>query len=818
MQLLSDIKYSLRLLRNTPAFTLTTIIIVGLGISLYLTSHTMERVMTDKPLPFPDGDRYVSLKTIHGAFGIESSQNNHNGFTYNFIKENTTTFVDLYAYEQKSYVISDGDYARTFIGVAAEHELMASTGIVPVLGRLFDSSDIANGSQQRPVVISHSLWQNYYNSDPQIIGRISRIDGESATIIGVMPESFRFPVNHDLWTPLRVSASTAPSRSIPLTEDTPLTLVGLINSESSFEDASNEIASLMTRLGDQYPNEFAGRTDFAVPYVNFAFSAFNLGRIMSFISLIILALAIVNLSSLIFIRSKSRQHELAVRSSVGATGRDLAKQVLLESFIVSLLGLLLGILLSLGFASILNTMLVQIGGDALPFWYELTPDSSTVLIGGGFAIAIWLLSGLATAVRAFLSQPQIVLNSGNKSESKRERSTVTKLVVISEVVLSFFLLICCGAIIYLAELVTDAEYSIDPNEYLIGTISLNHPDYESKERKLNFLENLRRQTSEIPGVLSTAISTAPPGSYGEPSSFELEDRDLRVNDQLPPIRTIWVNDSYFESLGTNLVEGREFDGSDTSDSLRTAIIPAVLAQQYWPDSDAIGKRVGIEDNGTTEWLTVVGIGPNILQSPLNISSLEPSIYRPISQNSPKEFFLLTKFDPQISIIDLELELRLASAAVDRNIAIDNFRLLQEQITLGQSGTGMISQIFSFFALLTFALAGIGIYGVIARTISLQTNEIGVRRAIGSTELHIVLRYLKQGSVYLLVGSIVGGSLGSVVSVFTMTTVSDLISPATFMPGILMMVVVLMSLLVFVASYFPSRRAVKLEPGDALRYE
>ena len=817
MKLISDIKYALRLLRNTPLFTTITIVTVGLSISLYLASHVTERVLTDEPLPFPNGDRFVTIKTGYAIFGIESAQNNHNDFSYNYLKQINSSFSGLHAYERGEVVLSDGEYARTYSSAAIEIDLLSATGVVPVMGRLFSENDAA-ATDGETLLINEDVWRDYYNADADIIGRTSRVNGNPATIIGVLPASFRFPVYQDVWTPLSIPETSTPTSSTPFTADTPLTLVGILNDKSSFESASDEVSALMEQLSVQYPDLYNNRLDFAVPYANFSLSTFNAGQVMSIISLIIVALAIVNLSSLLFIRSQSRQHELAVRASVGATGSDLAKQVMIESFIICFFGFLLSLILGSLFLQVLDS-LFRLSALELPFWLQFNFTAETIGIGAGYAIAIWVLSGIATAVRALVSQPHLVQNTNVKSGSKHGRSVFTKIVVTTEVVLSFFLLICCGAIIYLANLATDADFGVNTEAYLISTISLNNPDYELPNTRLEFLRSLTEQAKEISGVYDAAVSTAPPGMAGQSFLYELEDRDVSLNGQLPSLRSIWVSEDYFQNLGVNTLSGREFDGSDSADSESTVVVPLEFAELLWPEESAIGRRIGISSNGEIEWLVVVGVVPNLMQSAMNMAGgLPPSIYRPLNQSTPFEFQLITRVDPRITVADFQRDLQIASAQIDRNIAIDNVRPLQQQILADQSGTGMISQIFAFFSFLTFAFAGIGIYGVIARSIATQTNEIGVRRAIGSTNFKIVTDFLKQGAIYLFLGGILGGGAGILTSTATLATITDAVSPSQFLPGVLLVVVVLMSTLVFVASYFPSRKAVALEPGDALRYE
>ncbi len=818
MQLLSDLNYSLRLLRKTPAFTGITLLIIVVGLSLYTTAYTVEQILTDKPLPYPDGDRYVALKTVfENSANSERGLNNHSEYSYRYIEANSESFSSLHAYTMSNYVLSDGDYARTFSGAALEWEFLQATAINPILGRVFSQADAVPGAES-VVLIGESVWESYYNSDPEIIGHTSRINGEPATIIGVLPSSFQFPIWEQVWVPLSISSSPLPPDGSVFDTSSSISLVGVLTPGVDLDSAGNELTALVDQLAGSFPEIFDERLEYLSPFVSLNQDrGFNFGRIMSFITLMILALAVINLSSLLFIRSRSRQHELAVRSSVGASGRELAKQVLLESFLMCFVGFLLSLVLSLILIETLNYLFVNSMG-LLPFWFEMSLQTDAIAIGLLFTALIWLAAGLPMAVHAYRNQSAVLLSNSNKGGQSSGRSLVSKAVVATEVVLSFFLLVCCGATIYIAAQVLDVEYGIDTQQHMVGSFNLNHPDYQSDAGKMTYVRSLVDRVEEIPEVTVATVTTAPPGSVGLAANYALEDRDLAINDRLPMLRSIWVNDDYFDSLNIELLAGREFAGGDTANSNAVTVIQQSLAQSLWPEESALGKRIGVTRQDETEWLTVVGVVSNVLQASMYISDIPPSIYRPISQSTPSTYYLVAQFQTSISPADLESQLSVAAGNVDRNIAVDNFRLLQRHIQINQGGLDVLEPVFLTFSLATFVLAGIGIYGVIARSIALRKHEIGVRRAVGSADYAIVLRFLKQGAVFLAIGALLGGIAGLVAVTGMVSALSSTATIAAFLPTTFLTVVLLMGSLIFLACYVPAKKAINLEPGDALRYE
>ncbi len=817
MRIVNDLKYSFRLLRKTPSFTAITLVILVLGLSLYTTAYTVEQILTDKPLPFPKGDRYVALKTAFDNSGNERGLSNHSAYSYRFIEENTGSFESIAAYQQTSFVLSDGDYASTFRGAALEWEFLSDAAVSPVLGRIFNAADSIPGAE-KVALISESVWRTYYNQDPNIVGRVSQLNGEPAIIIGVLPQDFQFPIFEQIWTPLNIPESPIPPLDDTFDISDSISLVAVLNEGVSIASANTDTDAAIKLLADSYPGAFGDRREFISPFVSLnQDSGYNFGKIISFITLVILALAVINLSSLLFVRSRSRQHELAVRSSVGAARFELSIQVLLESFIICTSGFLLSLSLSFAFIEALNYMFINSMG-LLPFWFEMTLETDALTVGLLLTFAVWALSSLPIAVHAFKSEPASLLNSSNKGVQGQSKNYISKIVVGSEVVLSFFLLVCCGNTIFLASKITDVEFGIDTQRYMVGSFSLNHPAYRDSDERYRYTDELLAAIGGIPEIVTAAITTAPPGDTGVLARFSPNDRDVSVNGELPSLRTIWVNEGYFESLGVEITSGREFSAIDTETSTKVIVISESLATSLWPSEPAIGKQIEVTTQEETELLTIVGVTSRILQASMELNDVLPSMYRPIRQNTPDRYFLMAGFRSSIAPANLERQLRIASGEVDRNIAVDNFRLLEREIKMNQGGIDVISPIFLTFAFSTFILAGIGIYGVIARSIAMQNHEIGVRRAVGSTNSAIVFRYLKQGLAFLSVGVVVGGAAAAFATIGILSVLPSSTSIIEFFPAVLALIFLTMGGLITVACVIPARKAIGIEPGDALRYE
>ncbi len=810
MEIITDLKYSLRLLRKTPSFTAITLSIIVLGMSLYITSYSVVQVMTDKPMPFEDGDRYVTLKTQYTINNLDLPFNNYDYYSYNQLLARTDSYTVLGSFTDSRFTLSDNDNSSSYTGSFITPEMIPATKVNPILGRVFTAEDSVSGA---PLValIGYAIWQDYYGGSTDILGKTSMIDGQLHSIIGVMPEGFRFPFNYDLWLPLPSQSSLLPGEGLPLS------LMGILKENTSHAAAETELNALMAQLAVEYPENYTNRVELVRPVASMISSdTVALSTMIGVVTIIILALAIINLSSLLFIRSSSRQQELAVRASLGASGWNLAKQILLESLIICVFGLMVSLLLAGIMLRILNSLFLN-SMNSPPFWFDLKLDMQALSIGVVCTLIVWLASSMVTAYKTYRNKPFAILNSANKGTMRSGGNAyTTRLIVCAEVIMSCFLLICCGVIIYLVQLVANYDYGIPTDNYVIGELNLAGTDYETPQQRLLFIENLDRNLIEIPEVNSSSIVTAPPGINGLPGTYELEDRDVTTNNQLPPQQTIWVKENYFDAVGIRPLSGRVFDSTDTATSEPVVLVSQEFANLLWPDDSAIGQRIKNNIQNQEQWLTIVGVIPKLLQEPIPFGA-PPSIYRPITQDTPNNLFLIVGVDSQTEITNLEQQISTAIADADRNIPVINLRTLNDHIYIAQGAINVIALIFTIFSAGVLILASTGIYGVIARSISLKTCEIGVRRALGSSNFHIISLFVMQGVFFLILGTLIGGGSAYIV-VANIASLLNINNAVAVLQSISFVVILALALLVTAASYIPARKAVSLEPGDALRYE
>lgn len=810
MQILQELMYSLRLIKKTPGFTFVTLAVVTIGLSLYMASYSSGRLLTEKPLPFVDGDKFASIKTVDTRGNFDRGFG-HDLYVLDQLRNNIESFSTLGAFSRSMFSIYDGDDASQFSGATISWQLIDATSVAPILGRSLTAEDAMPGAANA-ALIGYSLWQEFYSANADVVGRTAEINGVTTTIVGVMPEGFAFPVLESIWLPQIESSVVEPGQGAGQA------LVAILAPGSTLQSAEVETNVVMQKLLDEHPEVYANRTEIVLPYVGLfePVRPFSISGIAMSITLIILTLSIVNLSSLLFMRANCRQQELAVRSSVGSTPWQLAAQILTESFVICMIGFVL---------SLLGSSMLLLGLDivarsratAPPFWIDYSLDSNAVIAGLVSTITVWLLSGFFAAYKAYRSQPALALAANSSNSSKPGRAFANNIVVSVEVILSCFLLVCCGLIVKLVIESVDTNFGVPTDEYIVGSYNLPDETYSSNEDRLSFINGFRQRLSESASLGEISMTSAPVGVIGLFGNYKLADRDVAENERLPRMASIWIDDSYLNMIDVSIVQGRAFDSGDTTQSLSVALMGEEFAQQLWPNESPIGKTVISLENDIERSLTIVGTIPTLIQASAELGADKSLIYRPLRQHTPEQVYLMASHQPDSTIRELQRDVITAAASVDRNISINNIRSLADEIDSRSAGWALIMSMFTTYAVGTLLLSCIGVYAVLSRSIAQRTQEIGIRRALGSPDFNIVSRVLKQGGYFVMIGAAIGAGGASLI-ISSGAPAGPLQKVISDLPFLSLSVALIMALVIAISSYIPARKAVILEPGDALRYE
>ncbi len=813
MKTLNDILLGLRRLSNNLAFTITSILVIVLGLALYLSSYSLSYNFS-KPLSYAAGDRYVTVSTYYNDSEVYHFGSNFDGFAFNRLREQVTSFEEFGTYRFIKLSISDGELPRQYVGAEVLPSLLRKPGVEPILGRMFQDEDALPDSQ--PVaIIGHNIWQNYYSADPDIIGKTSRINGQAYTVVGVMPESFDYPFSQHIWLPLDTSRAVQPEGLHSLG------VLGVLKEGVSRESAGAEMDALLEQLVADYPAYYSESRSIVLPHTQTFVSTGDVGQLFQAVTLIILLLATLNLGTLLFVRANNRQQELAIRFAIGASQWEISRQILLESLILCVIGLLL----SLGIAEFalgyieerlrINMLSSDFPGT-MSSWIDFSMDARAIGIATSLTLLVWLASGGFAAYKATRKDNNSVLAGGSKGGTEKNRVVMARVIVGFEVLASTFLLIVCCLLTASIIAAYRMDFGTPTDDYYTGMFELWDPRYEDEGERRRFLETLQRQLTEQGVVVDATVGSALPGQGGFLRRYNIADRDLSQDQQYPEQTLIWIANNYFQMLEVPLVEGRYFEETDNADSLPVIIVNRAFAQTHWPGESALGKQVQLDPDNGGVWHTVVGVSAHIIHgSPLGNYDNNPTLYRPLGQYAPVVLSLAVKLNRPLTEVEAEALLLEAAQDIDRDLAITSIRPLQRVTEMSMQGMDMVAQYSVAFALGTFILAIIGVYGNISRSVTQRTNEVGIRRALGSSNRHILWVFQREAMHYLLWGAAVGGMLAVAVSGSLAGFFNDILS---FVPTVVPSVLLLIGVLVTLASYLPARRALTIEPGEALHYE
>ena len=811
MKLWLELKYAGRLLRKTPGFTAICLIVLTLGVTVSLASFSFIKTLYYQELPFSDGDRFVVLKRV-AENGIAVEPLSLNAYAFNAIQDQTTSYATLGAYRGQRAVLSDGETPEAFNAAVISPNLLAATKIAPRLGRIFSTVDI--NSANAVALISETLWRSYYSSDANIIGKVSRINGLPYTIVGVMPESFSYPVNHDVWLPLTIPLGESP------TEPFSLALLAVLKASISENTASVELNSVLADLKKLNPNIYGHLQGIVAAHSLAALdSSTPIPFIISGVAFLILIIACLNFSSLLFIRAHARKQELLIRSTLGANRWQLVKKVLLESFLLCLVGTVAGVVISqlvlLSFQTSMEAMAAG-GGGRLPFWWDFSLDAAAFLVIVCLVVFIWIVSGSIVAIKSSRKQSLGELGGGNKGHGKSMGNRTVNAIVYVETIVSMFLLVLCGLFVIWGYKMVNTDYGVDYSNAYTAHFRLNTTDLQSDRDRVQFIDNLAAEIDALPFVNEVTFATRLPGQDGERIEYLTDAMFIGEGEEFPNENINWVKDNYFTTMGIALKEGRLFDAGDANDSNPVLIVDEGFAANYWPGESAIGERIQLDPARLDLWYTVIGVVSQVVQEATFAGNEEQHLYRPYSQATPEAFVVLVKTREAIQLPVISAAIKDAGTQVNRNIPLERVRTYRELQSLDSMDTATMVNGFIGFALFAMILAVIGIYGVISRSITQRTNEMGIRRAIGASIERVTRLFLKQGLAYFATGAVVGGGAALlVVNVLPASFTSSLLAQ---LPTVLLVTLGLMGGLIFFSSYIPARQALRKEPGDALRYE
>lgn len=806
MNLWFDVKYASRLMINSWGYSLMCVAVVALSVGLAVWSCALAYSQSWRPLPYPDGDWWYSLQIATDKGGRVRPV--VDAYTWQQLAERNASADHLGAFASRAMVLSEGEATTTLRGALISPTLFAATSHAPLLGRAFVGSD-ADRDGAAVAIISYTTWQTYFAGDRNIIGRTARIDATPVRIVGVMPEDFFTFLDFEIWMPLRLPKLARP-------EESTLTLTPFVRVRPPGDPAriELELQRIVDDVSRGYPRLFnAARRVALIPAAR-TYSHGNKPIVMmiSLVALGVMLIGCVNISMVFLARLLERSRELALRTALGASRGRLLRQSLLETALIVAVGLLAGFFLAFlgiewthGIDAFGSRILADGRSADLPMlrWFDF-------VVAVIAAVAMWLLSTLVPAWRVAKHDPAAVLAGSGKGTNVRASNRSVSVLVGLQVVISCIVLVTCGSLVTAVTAESNKPTGLSTSGVLLSTYPTTFDArYTNTSARIRYWDELATRIKRDVTGGDVAFTSAPPTRPAR-IAVAIDGRETSPNEGTLMLPVSVVSESYFEVLGIALRKGRIFDATDNDRSLKVAIIDEKMAARFWPGEDAIGKRIRL-NSSADGWLTIVGVVSAVRGTAYRPDADLGSIYQPIRQAAPPAFHVLVKMPPGG---DRRPALRAAAFAVDRDLPLHNLQLFDDYHAAINIGNKAMVQVFIAIALVTALLAASGLFGLISRAVAQRTQEVGIRRALGATRWRSTAMFMRQGAIYLGV-AVAGLAIGVMLTPLLSRAIPNIFD---FVIGVTAGVLVLMSIVIATASYLPTRRAVALEPGDALRYE
>jgi putative ABC transport system permease protein len=801
----SDIQYALRSLTKRPAFTLIAVITLALGIGANTAIFSAINALLLKPLPFPELDRVVAIWDKVPSRGV--TRNEVSVANYLDWQSQSQSFDQFALHRWWSANLTGIDPPERIQGFLVTANFFDALGMKPIMGRNFSAEENQPG-KDAVAIITHSLWQRRFGGDPNIIGKTITVNSIVRTVIGVMPERFNYPKGSEVYAPLAMTPELMRSRG-----DHSYYIVGRLKPGVSIESAQAELDGISARLEQQYPDTNKGWSAAVYPIVADTVRGYDtaLWVMMGAVGFVLL-IACANVANLMLARASGRQKEIALRAALGASRWRIVRQLLTESVIVALAGGVMGILV--GFWGI-DALRVSNPGDAARFapgWYQLGINFPVLIFTFALAIFSGIVFGLFPALQ--VSKPNLndSLKEGARQSSGSSHRMRSSLVVF-EVALSLVLLVGAGLLArsFLSLLRTDPGF--DPENVLTMNLVLPAAKYRDRPSRAAFYQDLVQRVKTTPGVQSAAVvNYIPLGGANSSDSYLVEgEPEPAPGDEYLGRYRVSTPD-YFQTMGISIVRGRGLTEQDKVDGPPVVVVNETLARKHWPDQEAIGKRIRlygpIDQN---PWMQIVGVVKDVKHE-LTLT-VTPEYYLPHAQDPWNAMVLVarTTVDPA----SLAASLRQQVWAIDKDQPVFNVKTMHEVRSVSVSLYSFSSVMLAIFAGVALLLATVGIYGVMAFAVTQRTQEIGIRMALGARAVDVLKLVVRHGMKLALLGIVIGLA-GS----WALTRFMKGLLVGVEATDVLTFSVVPLCLLVaaFIACYLPARRATKVDPLEALRYE
>ena len=806
--LLKDIRYGVRSLLKQPSFTAIAVITLALGIGANTTIFSTVDALILRPFSFPNQNLLVVVWEQNLEIGNVRGAVAPGNFTD--WREQNQVCDQLVAIDQRYFDISDGAHLERFPGYGVTQGFFDALGVKAVRGRTFLPEESEPGHDQ-VMVLKHSFWQAHFNGDPNIVGKTITLNQKVFTVVGVMPPDFNYPYNGgDLWTPLAFNQKEQSDRGNHY-----LRVMGLLKRGMTAARAQSDFRAIAKRAQQQFPETNIGRDAYVMTLTDDAVRGAREGVSLAMGAVVfVLLIACANVANLLLVRAASRQREIAVRLALGASRARVMREALTESVLLSLLGGIVGLLISVWAIAALAHGIPEGFSKFIPGWTHLGVNFGVLSFTFAVSLLAGALAGLAPIWHSTRTNLNEALKAGGRSDSgKGVRNRLRSALVVAEVALSLVLLIGAGLMIRSFVARMRADLGIRPENVLALEVSLPRDKYDDKNKSVGFYRQLLDRLEALPGVDKAGAANIVPlsGNGNNNGPFRIVGRAPFPKGQEPYVEFRVATPGYFNAIGTALRQGRLFTDHDDAMAARVVLINETFARKFFRGQQPIGQRLDFGAGGK-ETQEIIGVVADVKNDDLD-EQADPSVYFPYAQNAwlTMNIVIHASQDPG----------RLASAvrsevhALDPNLPIYNVKTVVQMIDERVSPKRLMTYIFAVFALIALVLATVGIYGVMSYAVTQRTQEIGIRMALGAQAVEVLKLVVRNGMKLAVIGVVIGLP-GAFALTRLLANFLFRVTPtdaATFAAVSICLIVVALF-----ACYVPARRATKIDPLAALRYE
>jgi len=828
---LQDIRIGFRVLLKEKSFCFLAVLVLGLGICGVTTQFTVVNGLVLRGFSFPHPEQLMSVGLIDPQ---ASAQNNNFGIgniptaqDYEDLRVAQQSFSQMAGYLSGSTInVTYKNNPQRYTGAYITEDLFKIIGVSPIMGRDFTAEDNKPGAG-KVTILGNEIWKRDFNGDPNIVGQGVRINGKAATVIGVMPPNFKFPISDELWVPLYNEFPPEPRGDLRLgANNNAPAVMGRLKPGVSIDQANAEFVGLARRLAQENPKTNSTLVSASVqPLLNAMTGVQLRQQVWAMLAAVILVLLIacVNVMNMQFGRAALRAKEVAIRGALGATRWRIVRQMLTESFVVATLGAVAGVMLAFWAVD----MFVRAIGTLpfpLPYWVQFKIDGPVLAFTLALTLLATIVSGLAPALVIAKGNAAEIMKEGGRGNSSRLVNAITHVLVIGQIALTAALLIVATLQIKSIRNQLNLTYGYDENAIYAARMGLMEGAYPNPDTRREFFRRAVRALRDNPQFNTAAMSSRFRMTFDAQGQFEVDGQKYITDRDRPRGNFESVSDNYFATLGLKVLEGRDFTIDDSDAKQPVALVNASFARKYYGRESAIGHRIRIFNPGNPlPWRTIVGVVPDtLMQGPFDQQTDSTGFFMPLLGADPAPQFctILVRPRPGQRADILGPALKNAVAELDSNLPTyfpGTPAGFHQQVL---SGNRIIATLFSIFGVVAFILSAVGLYGVMTFSVNQRRQEFGIRMALGADAARIFRMVMRQGAWQLAIGLVLGaGGAALLLGVMAATALRNLLFKVNALePSIYLAVAGLLTFVAALSCFVPARRATRVNPMVALRTE